>query len=136
MRLLETPTSKVRLDKWLWAARFYKTRSQATEAIAAGHVKTQGNRSKAGQSIGAGVVIEIVKDRLTWEVEVVCVSDKRGSGADAQRLYRETAPSKERREEQLQALRAAPPASTLSGRPTKHNRRAIDRWRTTGGGDG
>lgn len=135
MRLPETPGAKVRLDKWLWAARFYKTRSQATEAIAAGHVKTQGNRSKAGQSISAGVVIEIVKDRVTWEVEVAAVSDKRGSGADALRLYRETAAGKERREQQLQAMRAAGPASMLSGRPTKRNRRAIDKWRT-GDGDG
>jgi ribosome-associated heat shock protein Hsp15 len=131
----ETPVgpAKVRLDKWLWAARFYKTRSQATEAIGAGHVKLQGQRTKAGQSVSAGVTLEIVKEQLTWEVLVVAVSDKRGKGADAAKLYCETEAGRTRRERTLEELRTAAPAY-LAGRPTKRDRRAMDRWKAGHGG--
>jgi ribosome-associated heat shock protein Hsp15 len=124
-----TPSaSKVRLDKWLWAARFYKTRSQATEAITAGHVKIRGDRAKAGHSVSAGLVLEITKDRLTWQIVVRMLSDKRGKGADAAKLYEETEEGKRRRETQLAELRAEQQAY-LPGRPTKRDRRAIDRWK-------
>jgi ribosome-associated heat shock protein Hsp15 len=119
---------RVRLDKWLWAARFYKTRSQASEAIHGGHVKGGGDRLKAGHSVGVGEQIEIVKDGVTWVVEVVELSDKRGKGADAQRLYRETDEGKARRLAQIEALKAAAASAPyLRGRPTKRDRRALDR---------
>lgn len=137
--------AKVRLDKWLWAARFYKTRSQATEAIGAGHVKVHGHRAKAGQSVSVGLTVEISKDHLVWEVCVLALSDKRGKGADAAKLYAETAEGKVKRERRVQELRAAAP-SYLPGRPTKRDRRAMDRFlqsshtagpkrRREGGGD-
>lgn len=123
--------AKVRLDKWLWAARFYKTRSQATEAIGAGHVKVNGQRAKAGQSVSVGLVVEIVKEQLTWEVRVVAISDKRGKGADAAKLYQESDESRGKREQRIAELRAAAPAY-LPGRPTKKDRRSLDRWRDRG----
>ena len=129
------PPQKVRLDIWLWAARFYKTRSQATEAIGGGHVKVGGQRSKAGQAVGPGTLIEIVKDRVVWEIRVVATSDKRGKGADAAKLYVETDEGKTRRERMVQELRAAA-APYLPGRPTKRDRRALDRFRSSARGRG
>jgi ribosome-associated heat shock protein Hsp15 len=127
------PLPRVRLDKWLWAARFYKTRSQASEAIHGGHVKGNGDRLKAGHAVAVGHRIEITKEGLTWEIDVVALSEKRGSGADAQALYRETEAGKERRMAQIEALRAAAlTAPNLKGRPTKRDRRERDRF--VGGG--
>lgn len=123
-------SSKVRLDKWLWAARFYKTRSQATQAITAGHVKIRGDRAKAGHAVTVGTTIEIVKDQLVWQVRVEAVSDQRGKGADAARLYRETEEGKKERERQIELMRAAP-SPTHAGRPTKRDRRAIIRFRAS-----
>ncbi|NUO54490.1 MAG: RNA-binding S4 domain-containing protein [Polyangiaceae bacterium] len=123
-----TPTLRVRLDKWLWAARFYKTRSQASDAIAGGHVKGGGDRLKAGHNVIVGEQIEIVKDGITWEIEVVALSDKRGKGVDAAKLYRETDDGKARRLAQIEALKAAAASAPyLKGRPTKRDRRAIER---------
>lgn len=125
---------RVRLDKWLWAARFYKTRSQASDAIHGGHVKGGGDRLKAGHSVAVGEQIEIVKDGVSWEIEVVELSDKRGKGADAQRLYRETDAGKARRLAQIEALKAAAASAPyLRGRPTKRDRRALDRLKGGGG---
>lgn len=133
-RVSETNTvtaaaEKVRLDKWLWAARFYKTRSQATEAINAGHVKTRGDRAKCGQSVSLGMAIEIVKDQVTWQIVVEGISDKRGKGAEAAKLWRETEEGRTQREKRIEELRAAAPAY-LPGRPTKRDRRALERFRS------
>jgi ribosome-associated heat shock protein Hsp15 len=125
------PALRVRLDKWLWAARFYKTRSQANDAISGGHVKGDGDRLKAGHSVSVGEHIEIVKDGITWEIEVVALSDKRGKGADAAKLYRETDDGKARRLAQVEALKAAAASAPyLKGRPTKRDRRALDRMKS------
>ncbi|MFO0551244.1 MAG: RNA-binding S4 domain-containing protein [Polyangiaceae bacterium] len=127
--------ARVRLDIWLWAARFYKTRSQATEAIHGGHVKGNGERLKAGHSVAPGATIEIQKDGLTWEIEIVELSNKRGKGADAQRLYRETEDGRTRRLRQVEELkRAAEAAPYLKGRPTKRDRRALEKFRERGSG--
>lgn len=126
--------TKVRLDKWLWAARFFKTRSQAVEAINGGHVKFRGDRTKPGQAVKLDQAIEIAKDGIVWEVLVRGLSEKRGKGADAAKLYEETKEGRERRERQLEALRAAREAAPyLAGRPTKRDRRALDRFQ--GGSD-
>jgi ribosome-associated heat shock protein Hsp15 len=126
--------ARVRLDKWLWAARFYKTRSQAAEAIHAGHVKGGGSRLKTGHSVAIAERIEIHKAGLDWEIEVVELSDKRGSGADAQRLYRETEAGQKKRLEQIEQQRVSrESAPYLRGRPTKRDRRAIDRFQGDGG---
>lgn len=128
---------RVRLDKWLWAARFYKTRSQAAEAIHAGHVKNAGARLKTGHSVAIGERIDLHKAGLDWEIEVVELSDRRGSGADAQRLYRETEAGLKRRLEQIEQQRAARESGPLlRGRPTKRDRRALDRFHGDGGSRG
>lgn len=126
-----SPRATVRLDKWLWAARFYKTRSQATEAIHAGHVKAGGDRLKAGHAVGVGQRVEVVKAGIDWEIDVIAVSDHRGSGADAAKLYVETEEGKKRRLAQIELSRSTahlpPPAK---GRPTKQNRRLMARFRS------
>ena len=124
----------MRLDKWLWAARLYKTRSQATEAIVAGHVKVLGHRAKAGQAVSIGMAIEIVKDQLAWDIRVLALSEKRGKGSDAAKLYQETDEGKKKREKLIEELRAMAPAYQ-PGRPTKRDRRAMDRWKSKGDGD-
>lgn len=127
---------RVRLDKWLWAARFFKTRSQSSEAIAAGHVKVAGERVKSGLTVQVGLRLELVKESVRWEIEVLALSDKRGKGADAALLYRETDEGKVRRAKQLEEMRSfAVNGPFLRGRPTKRDRRDIDRF-SHGDGDG
>ncbi len=126
----ESTALRVRLDKWLWAARFFKTRSQASDAIHGGHVKGGGDRLKAGHALTLGEIVTISKGGIVWEVEVMALSDRRGSGADAQRLYRETEDGKARRLAHIEAARiAAASAPYLKGRPTKRDRRALDTLR-------
>lgn len=124
-------TSRVRLDKWLWAARFFKTRSQATDAIGAGHVRAQGARAKAGHAVAVGQVIEIVKDQITWQIVVAELSIRRGSGADAAKLYRETDEGRKKRLETIELLRQTASSSVLAGRPTKRDHRQIIRFKAT-----
>src|SRR3954470_8053066 len=84
---------RVRFDKWLWAARFYKTRSLAAQAIEAGQARWNGERVKPAHAVRAGDAIAIRRDALVWDVRVVAVSDRRGPAAEAQQLYAETAES-------------------------------------------
>lgn len=123
--------ARVRLDKWLWAARFYKTRSQATDAIGAGHVRAQGTRAKAGHAVTIGQVIEIVKEQITWQIVVVELSMRRGSGADAAKLYRETDEGRQKRLQTIEMLRQTASNSILPGRPTKRDHRQIIRFKAT-----
>ena len=88
----------VRLDKWLWAARFYRTRSLAAQAIEAGHVRVDGERVKPAQAIRAGTRASVRKQHLLWEFDVTQTSLRRGSAADAALLYRETPESAAARE--------------------------------------
>ncbi len=118
--------ASVRLDKWLWAARFFKTRSLATNAIKGGKVHVNGNRVKPGKSVEVGQRITINKASQRFVVEVVAISDKRGSFTIAQTLYRETAESIAQREkEQLLRKLAHQTQPVAKGRPTKRNRRKI-----------
>lgn len=125
---------KIRLDKWLWAARFYKTRSLAKEAIEGGKVHYNGQRSKPGKVVETGAKLTL---RLGWQEKVVIVdalSDKRRGAPEAQKLYHETEDSMKRREElawQRKTMQAAqlPPAR----RPTKKARRDIRRFREQNG---
>lgn len=120
---------RVRLDKWLWAARFYKTRSQSNEAIGAGHVKVAGERVKSGLSVHVGLTLELVKESVRWEIEVLALSEKRGKGADAALLYRETDDGKSKRLKQLEEMRQqATSGPVLRGRPTKRDRRVMIRF--------
>ena len=100
---LSAPAStRQRVDKWLWAARFYKTRSLAVQAIDAGHVRVEGARVKPAHDLRVGERISVRKSGFAWEVEVTALSDRRGGAADAALLYRETAQSLKARTQALQ----------------------------------
>src|SRR4051812_15514266 len=81
---------RVRIDKWLWAARFYKTRSAATEAVLGGRVHINGTRAKPAKEVRPGDELELTRGTVRWMVEVTALSDKRGPAAIAATLYRET----------------------------------------------
>ncbi|RMD81497.1 MAG: RNA-binding S4 domain-containing protein [Candidatus Dadabacteria bacterium] len=120
----------MRLDRWLWAARFYKSRSQAAEAAAGGHVQVGGRRAKPSTPVGPGDEITITKGELSWTVVVLATSERRGPASEAARLYREFEESAARRRQILEERRAAPrpyfdPA--FKGRPTKRDRRRLER---------
>lgn len=125
---------EARLDSWLWAARFFKTRSQAKQAIEGGKVHIQGQRAKPGKQISAGVTLEIRKGEQNFVVQVLGLASKRGPARVAEQLYRETPESSERRQRELE-LRKAERASrpTPSGRPDKRDRRQLRRIRKDGG---
>jgi ribosome-associated heat shock protein Hsp15 len=117
--------TSVRLDKWLWAARFYKTRELAQAAIEAGRVKSDGERLKPAHAVRSGQQYTITREGLNWTVEVTGVSETRGSAAVAQALYREDEASIAERKQVIELNRAAG-APTFKGRPTKRQRRKIE----------
>jgi ribosome-associated heat shock protein Hsp15 len=120
----------VRIDKWLWAARFFKTRSLATDAVLAGHVQLNGARVKPSKDVRVGDDVEVRVGTLTWTVGVTALSDKRGPAATARALYAETPESAKAREEQaLQRRLARPLGAELGERPTKQDRRRLDALR-------
>jgi len=120
---------RLRIDKWLWAARFYKTRSLAARAVEGGKVKLNGERMKPGKEVKAGDEIEVRSGELTWLVEVRGVALKRGPAAEAALLYAESDESRVRREHMTAMRRAGPhPAHDTHGRPTKRDRRMIRRF--------
>ena len=124
-------TTGTRLDKWLWAARFFKTRSLAHEAIAGGKVQVGGVRAKPARSVKVGDVLRIVAGEQHWEVVVRGLSDKRGPAPVARLLYEETADSLLARERNAQArtMGVEPALMMRGGRPTKRDRRDIERFR-------
>lgn len=116
----------LRIDKWLWAARFYKTRSLATEAIHAGHVKLNGYSVKPARDVRVGDFLELAIGNVLWIVVVSGLNDQRRPSNEAQQLYAETPESSSRRSAAKEAHRLAPtPGSDLRGRPTKKARRQI-----------
>jgi len=120
----------MRIDKWLWAARFYKTRSLAQQAVEGGKVTLIGKRVKPAQELKPGDALLIRIGAYQWTISVVRLSDQRGPAMIARTLYAETRESQARRFEQT-ALRqlAADPSQDRHGRPTKRERRQLDRWR-------
>ena len=117
----------MRIDKWLWAARFYKTRSLAQQAIAAGRVKLNDARIKPAHELKAGDALAIRVGDLEWQIMVKALSDKRGPADAARQLYEESAASRMERERRQDLRRwGAEPASSLKGRPTKRDRRRIE----------
>ncbi|HEY0721533.1 MAG TPA: S4 domain-containing protein [Gammaproteobacteria bacterium] len=131
---MESSEAKVRLDKWLWAARFFKTRAQATEAINGGHVHLNGARVKPSRAVQVGDRLEIRRAREEFEVTVTGLAERRGSASEAARLYEESEASRHQRQERaeqqrlLATLEAAPPR-----RPDKKGRRQIIRFTGKGG---
>ena len=123
------PLPGMRLDKWLWAARFYKTRSLATQAIDQGRVRLNGARVKPAREVRPGDSLEIERDGSLWIVTVRLLPTQRGPAAVAQTLYAETPESAAERARQSEANRlAAHPAASIKGRPTKRDRRRIHRF--------
>ena len=122
----KAPLTSLRIDKWLWAARFFKTRSLATVAIHAGHIKLNGAIVKPARELRAGDMLDLAIGEEKWTVEVLGLNDLRRPASEAQQLYAETAESRERRAAAKEAHRLAPtPGSDLRGRPTKKARRQI-----------
>jgi ribosome-associated heat shock protein Hsp15 len=117
----------VRLDKWLWAARFFKTRSLAQQAVAGGRVQLNGDRTKPAHEVKAGDMVVVRSSDWRWEVKVKALSEKRGPAEEARKLYEETEASRAERERRGDLRRwGTEPAATLKGRPTKRNRRLIE----------
>lgn len=129
---------KIRIDKWLWAARFYKTRSLATDEINKGRVAVNGQVVKPAREVKLGELVSLRREGLTRTVQVLAISDMRGSAPIAQLLYSETPESLQARELHSQQRRFArePALSIAHGRPTKRDRRELeqaehgwdDRW--------
>ncbi|WP_367065764.1 S4 domain-containing protein [Oryzisolibacter sp. LB2S] len=126
---MTTPPESMRLDKWLWCARFYKTRSLAVEEIGKGRVTVNGQAAKAARDLRAGDRVTLRQGPIVRTVVVRALSSYRGPAPVAQQLYEETPESIAERERAAQARRLAPePAASLrEGRPTKRDRRSMDR---------
>ena len=123
------PGAKLRIDKWLWAARFFKTRSLAIDAVDKGHVKIGGAAVKPSKDVRVGDEVEIAIDGMVWHIAVLGVCDVRGPASVAQTLYAETEAGRAARLAELERRRTyREPAAELHGRPTKRDRRIIDRF--------
>ena len=117
----------MRPDEWLWAARFFKTRSLAQQAVAAGKVKLNDERTKPAHELKVGDAVAVRVGELEWQVAVKALSDKRGPAEQARKLYEETVASRAERERRSDLRRwGAEPAAALKGRPTKRDRRRLD----------
>lgn len=123
----------MRIDKWLWAARFFKTRTLAARACDLGRIESNGQRAKAAREVRTGDIVRVKNEGGGFEVEVLAVSEMRGPAALAQTLYRETEASRELRVRLAEERRAAPHFEALrEGKPSKRDRREIDRLRRRG----
>jgi ribosome-associated heat shock protein Hsp15 len=121
---------RVRIDKWLWAARFFKTRSAATDAVAGGHIQVGGERVKPAKEIQVGDRLEIRRGEVRWTVVVSELADRRGSATVAATLYEETKESIASRERERAERRVARPlGADLGARPTKQDRRRLEALR-------
>ncbi|MEY8830679.1 RNA-binding S4 domain-containing protein [Sedimentitalea sp. XS_ASV28] len=120
------PPDKLRLDKWLWQARFFKTRTLAAKQVSGGHVRVNGERTlKPAYGVGAGDVLTFVQGRQARVVRIVELGARRGPAGEAQGLYEDLAPPEPRQ----------PPPERAGERPTKKARRALDALRTVDEGD-
>lgn len=116
----------LRIDKWLWAARFFKTRSLAAAAVEGGKVRLNGSNTKSSREVKVGDAVDIVTGELRWSVIVRGVNAQRRPAAEARQLYEETAESLARRTRELEMRRLAPmPGADIKGRPTKRAGRLI-----------
>ncbi|MFZ5724432.1 MAG: RNA-binding S4 domain-containing protein [Pseudomonadota bacterium] len=121
---------RVRLDKWLWAARFYKTRALAQEAVDGGKVHYEGQRTKSSRDVQVGARLSVVVGHDTREIVVTALADRRGSAQQAALLYAESADSIANREEAAARRRALAVSDPVPDhRPDKHERRQLERFR-------
>ena len=119
-----------RIDKWLWAARFFKTRGLAQDAVAGGKVKVNGERVKPAKSLVSGDRLAIRIGEYEWLVEVKALTDRRGPAEAARKLYEEDEASRDLRVAQVADRRAQQSVwGERKGRPTKRERRELERWR-------
>lgn len=121
----------IRIDKWLWAARFFKTRSLASEQVGLGRVLLAGQRLKPSRDVRPGDRLTIERGEETFEVFVEALSNVRGPAKEAQKLYRETEESIKRREaeKELRKFANEPSTAITQGRPTKRDARVLKRFR-------
>ena len=125
----EDNAEKFRIDKWLCAARFFKTRALAADAVECGQVHLNEARVKPAKALAAGDMLNIRIGQKQYVVEVLALSNKRGPASEAQKLYRETDASRQRREAIATQLKAQPQPFYFKGRPTKRDRREIERFK-------
>jgi len=124
---------RVRMDKWLWAARFFKTRSLAAQACDLGRIASNGQPAKPAREVHAGDLLHVKTAGGDYQIEVVALSEMRGPAAVAQTLYRETESSREMRLKLAEERKGMPRfEAPREGRPSKRNRREIDRLRGRG----
>ncbi len=128
---------KIRIDKWLWAARFYKTRSLATDEIGKGRVAINDQTVKASREVKVGDIVKARQGDITRTVKVLGISDQRGPAPTAQALYEETEDSLQLREKTSveRRLSREPALSIEQGRPTKRNRRDLEKAKQVGWND-
>lgn len=124
----ELPPS-VRLDKWLWAARFFKSRSAATTAVAGGKAAVNGEGAKPAHTVRPGDTVGLRLGPVRWELEVTGIAERRGTTAQAAALYRETPASLAARSALAEQLRLAPSLEFSEGRPSKKERRTWQKLR-------
>jgi len=121
---------RVRMDKWLWAARFFKTRSLAARACELGRIESNGQGVKAAREVRVGDLLHVKNDGGDFQVQVLALSEMRGPAALAQTLYRETEQSRELRLKLAEERKTMPHFEALrEGKPSKRDRREIDRLR-------
>jgi len=119
-----------RIDKWLWAARFYKTRALAAAAVEGGKAQVNGERVKPAKLLRAGDALIVRNGPFEWDITVLALSERRGPAAEAAKLYRESGESRKAREEKAALIKAERQSNPIfvKGRPTKKARRQIIRF--------
>ncbi|MDN7178250.1 RNA-binding S4 domain-containing protein [Caballeronia sp. SEWSISQ10-4 2] len=121
-------SARLRIDKWLWAARFFKTRSMASDAVEKGRVRIGGANVKPSKDVRVGDLLEIEIEHVLWQVNVLGICEVRGPAPIAQTLYAETDAGREKRVAESERRKTyREPAAALQGRPTKRDRRIIDK---------
>jgi ribosome-associated heat shock protein Hsp15 len=126
----ESEVPRVRIDKWLWAARFFKTRALAAAAVEGGKAQVNGERVKPAKMLKAGDALIVRNGPFAWDITVLALSERRGPAAVAAKLYLESAESRQAREEKVALIKAERQSNPvfLKGRPTKKARRQIIRF--------
>ncbi len=127
---MQSSTTRVRLDKWLWSARFFKTRALASKACELGRIECNGQPVKPAREVRPGDMLEVTTPSGRFQIEVLLLSEMRGPAVVAQTLYRETDESKELRKKAAEERRIMPQLDALhEGKPSKKERREFDRFR-------